>query len=113
MRILSCYEDILKKKEKTSSRQTAVRNFMKPLSGTYASPLYCWTFDVTSQMTHIQLTRKCLLLKLFVRVNFCKFLIRMIVPLFLVQKILFVTSLKIAFVGKYLFTHVISGLGTT
>ena len=53
MWILSCYEDILKKKGKTSSRETALRNFLKPLSGTYASPRYCWAFDVTSQMNRI------------------------------------------------------------
>ena len=103
MRMLACYEDILKQKEKTSSRQTAVRNFLKPPSGTYALPRYCWAFDVTSQMTHVQFTWKCLLLMLSASANFCKFLIRIIVSLFLGQKILFVTALKIAFMGKFLF----------
>jgi len=57
--------------------------------------------------THLQFTRKCLLLKLFINANFCKFLIRMIVSLLLGQKLLFVTVLKITFMGKSLFTPVI------
>jgi hypothetical protein len=59
MRILVCYEESLKEKKRSLSRQTSALGFVKSSSGTCTSPPVFWTLEMMRQINIVQFKRKC------------------------------------------------------
>jgi hypothetical protein len=121
MRMLACYEKILKEKKRPLSRRISVLDFFKSSSVSPASPpVLLDTGDDPDDPSTVK-KKKCLLLQLqFVStVNiFCKFYVSIIwIYLFFLVKTICLEHFNIASMGKSLSYCVVStndaGLGTT
>jgi hypothetical protein len=62
VRMLACYKEILKEKNRFLSRQISVFASSSYLQGLVHHRQYCWSLEMMIQITGLQFKRKCLLL---------------------------------------------------